>query len=886
MRHPNIVPLYDTGEENGRYFLVSAFIHGRTLGAMLKSGETGRLPALEAARIVHRLAEAVAYAHSEGIVHRDIKPDNVMVDGKGEPLLMDFGLATRADAEDVDERLTRDGIVVGTPAYMAPEQAAGNLEAVKPAGDQYALGCTLYKLLTGQTPFAGPPQVQLLLHRSQPPQPPRKLCPDVPRDLETICLKCLEKEPERRYDTAADLAADLERFLRGEPVLARRQSFAYLAGKFVRRYQARLIVAAVIAGAILLGTAAAFIRIDHERTMAVNAEKKTSASAKAATEAADAATASEAKTKALETKAKESEQIALRESYENYIAIAERELTLRNDIDLASRLLDACHESFRGWEWHYLMRMRDGEPLKSDPKQRHERGIWGVSFSSDRRRFVTASYDGTVRVWDANTGGILHIYKGHALSLPLPGMSDLKIPDPKNMIPGFPKLTPGSGSKLLPTVPVNCVSFSPDGQNIASGSLAPGTNPLKPKELRGVVKVWNAKTGNHVATFSDQIGIVLSLAYSPDGKHIASSSFNDDYSFAVWDAKTAAVVKVIRGHTSHVHRLRYSPDGRFIAAGDNVGNLRLWDAATFELVREIPAHYAAIMDVTFSPSSDRVATASTDGTVLLWDVNTGIKVKELRGHYGDALAVTFSPDGKRIATGGYDNTVRLWDPETEREMLTLRGHTDMVQGLAFSPDGSKLVSASFDSDFRIWDTTPRVESPSPGIFTITSLNDRVNAVAFSKNDDLLASGCWDNTVRLWDGHTGALRQTLAGHTAGVFGVAFNPDGSRVVSASLDRTVKVWDTRTGRDIFTFTRHTAPVQSVAFSPDGKRVASTGGDGRVLIWDAETGRNVITCEKIFDVALPSVSVAFSADGSRIATGAPTGKLSSGTPNPAKIF
>ena len=215
------------------------------------------------------------------------------------------------------------------------------------------------------------------------------------------------------------------------------------------------------------------------------------------------------------------------------------------------------------------------------------------------------------------------------------------------------------------SMPVTCVSFSPDGKNIAAGSVDWRPRPGNLKELCGVVKVWNPESGQDVITFDKQLGVVLSLAYSPNGTRIASSSINDDHSFVVWDTKTAEVIHRFIGHASHVHRLRHSPNGRLIASGDNDGNLRLWDATTFEPVRPpIQAHHAAIVDVTFSPSSDRVATASIDGTVLLWDVNSGDKVKKLRGHYGAALAVTFSPDGKRIATGGYDNTVRLWDPET------------------------------------------------------------------------------------------------------------------------------------------------------------------------------------------------------------------------------
>lgn len=274
LRHPNIVPLYETGEDAGRHFLVTAFIHGRTLGTVIKDAGTNGLAPHEAVRLARKLAGALAYAHTLGVVHRDLKPENVMVDEKGEPLLMDFGLAARAEADEGAERLTQQGVALGTPAYMAPEQARGELGAVGPAADQYALGCTLYELLTGRTPFAGPPQVQLLLHQTEEPVRPSRHNRTVPHDLDAICLKCLAKEPKERYPSAETLEEDLDRFLRGEPVLARRQTVRYLAGKFVRRYRRSLAVAAGLLLLTLAGTAGAFVRINAERADAVAASAR------------------------------------------------------------------------------------------------------------------------------------------------------------------------------------------------------------------------------------------------------------------------------------------------------------------------------------------------------------------------------------------------------------------------------------------------------------------------------------------------------------------------------------------------------------------------------------------------------------------------------------
>ncbi len=755
LRHQHICPIHEVGETNGLPYIAMGYIEGETLQTL---AQVHRPTARRAAEIVATIARAAGYAHEQGVIHRDIKPTNVTMDAAhDEPVLMDFGLAK--ELSDKSSLLSQSGQVIGTPSYMSPEQAAGELERVGPHSDVYSLGAVLYHLLCGRPPFEGPVSDVLRHVISEDPAPVRRWVPRIHRDLETICLKALAKNPSRRYRTADELAEDLDRFNAGEAILARPES---RAGRLWRRARRSPVTTAAVIAVVLATASAAYFA-----SSAIH-------SSRTAVELASI-------NRSLDSEFGEIKDLARRLRSMDSLLGRLGELVP----DQAGPRREAVYRRYSEFLRAAINRPR----LRDDEVPEIQTALDTLtSLRSDFAQPLRQELAYRMQSWEP----ILDINQQNlADQLPLVfDLNDVKI----------------DGSVLTRTTDPGLSYQSNEPQ------LQVTENDRLPAHLRQLVLTSETSHGNSQleAVFDSrwsrvpEIGLVLngrmgltnavrSIAVSRDGRVIATGC--TDGVIMLWDATTAQNLGVLRGHEESVMGLAFSPDGETIASASEDKTIRLWKFRTGEEKSLLRGHTDAVVAAAFDPTGQLLASGGGDNQVKIWNAETGQEKHTLKGHTGDVSGVVFSPDGETLATSSADKSVILWDMSTGRTRYKLRGHSNWVWSLDISPDGKLVASAGADRSVIVWDASTGEQK-----HTLRGHSNYVLSVRFSPDGNTIGTAGGDNLVKLWDVKTASELRTFSGHRAGVWALAFSPNGSLLATASHDRTVRAWNVNTGSSLF--------------------------------------------------------------------------------------
>ena len=844
MDHPNIAKVLDAGAtDTGRPYFVMELVRGVPITEYCDKAKLSTRQRLE---LFIPLCQAIQSAHQKGIIHRDIKPSNVMVtlhDGKPMPKVIDFGIAKATNQKLTEKTLfTNYSQMIGTPAYMSPEQAEMSGLDVDTRTDVYSLGVLLYELLTGTTPFPskellslGYGEMQKLIAEKEPPKPSTRMSTmqfedrtamatnrsmEVSAlgkmfqgDLDWIVMKALEKDRAHRYESVSGLVADVKRHLNDEPVSAAAPTFRYQLQKFYRRNKAYMLAVAVVGGLLILTATVTTLLAIHANNLR---DVATRAQADAELERNNAIQEQE-KAQFLADEREKS-------LYFERIARAQAELLANRPAD-ALDLLKECPMALRNWEWHHLYgRCLDvpTEPLV------FQESVLSVSFDKKGNRLAALCEDGTIQVRDFQSGEEIAL--------------------------NAPDWNPDLVSKIKNWIPVQWLAFDPAGHRLA---VISGGNS---------VALINSVNGKTIRQFpvahTDRINTIV---FSPTGGQIATSS--QDNTVRIWSSGDGAQQFSLL-HDDWTTCSKFSPDGKRLITGrfGAGGSVKIWDTRTGQEVESSNNHSESIWDIAVSRDGTKFASCSSDRTIFIWD-SEGDELARLTDSDGDMTRIAFSPDGSRLISGGSDRMIRIWEVASGHEILELQMMPSDVMNLAFFANGDQILGGSHDRELAVLDGSQWLGNETNLPISLEGHQRSTETVEFHPSRSLIASAARDGTFRLWDTVSGKEVSRFEVGDFNVTDLSFHPDGAHILSSGFgagDATVDVWTLTEPHERQTIASDPLEFWSAAFSPDG-RYALAGGVNAIQVWDWKTKRLVGTFGRSSEATW---NLAFSPNGRHLVT------------------
>jgi len=798
LQHPNIVPTFELSECDGQLLCVMEYVPGQDLARLTR----GRpINPHSAARYVLIAAQTIHYAHTQGVLHRDLKPSNILVDPKDQLRITDFGLAKELDLET---NLTATGQILGSPGYLPPEQVSVRSGTIGPHSDVYSLGAILYYLLTGRPPFLATTVADTLREVvEQYPVPPKRLNASVDKHLEAICLRCLEKDPRRRYASAQKLAEDLEAYLENRPVLARLPGIGYRVWHWRHKHP--------VSSWLILGVGVgvpAMVGLMFSLSKQVGSERSARG---------DLQRQVQAVTLERDRQFERAEWLA----YASHLNHAARAWENGNPA-AARKLLDDTQEDKRGWEYSYLQSLFHPE---LGAWTGHKKPLNAIACSRDGSKVASAGTGRIIRVWEPATGQSITTLSGHrtnVLTLAFLRENWLASGDEDGVIHVWDMIDGGIKRRWeWRSTAVECLAQGQTRDQVIAAYR------------NGFVCVWDLASNGPIKELAAHVGSALAVAVPPVG--LPPATGGQDGNVVLWDVNQGTRLSIFRGHQGMVEALDYTPDGSQLVSGGHDGLVIIWDRETGRQARVLRGHRAAVRAVQVSSDGEWIASAGSDCTVILWKRESGEQIHSLSGHSSGITDLAFHPNGHRLFSASLDSTVLIWDVDRtpiDRPLFLPSG----VAKMFFSPDSRWFITTGSDRTLVKWTCGPVVSNQ-----LFAPEENKATGIAINPDSRSVLTGNFDGTVRILDAVAGDLKRSYAGHTGAVRALAISRDSSKFASGGDDKTVRLWSLSSPGALHIFNGHAGRIIDVRFSPDGDRIYSAGWNDSVRIWDAKTGHQI---------------------------------------------